>query len=84
MSEKNKTRTILVILSNRFNRNEKPRFVELSCKGDGTILKERALRKKPAKAIYDEIWNNDQGKESLHTCTRMTRLYRHPLQRSED
>jgi hypothetical protein len=84
MNKKKKTRTILVVLTNRFNRNEKPRFWELSCKADGTILKERVLKRKPVRAVYDEVWSNDQGKESLHTCTRMTRLYRHPLQRVEN
>jgi len=84
MSDKKAIRTILVVLSNRFNRNEKPRFVELSCKSDGTILKERTLRRKPTKAIYHEIWSNEEGKKSLDTCTRMIRLYRHPLQRKED
>lgn len=72
-----------MILSNRVNRNQPPRFWELSCKADGTILKERKLRGKPAKAIYDEVWTNDEGKKSLDACTRMTRLYRHPLQRKD-
>ena len=84
MSGKKKIRAILVVLTNRFNRNEKPRFCELSCKADGTILKERVLRRKPTKAIYDEVWGNDQGKQSFHTCTRMTRLYSHPLQRESN
>ncbi len=52
---------------------QKPRFIELSCKPDGSILKERVLRAEPAKAIYDEVWTNDEGKKSLDTCARMSR-----------
>jgi len=81
MKTKKKTRKVLVILDNRLDRNQKPRYFEVSCKKDGTILKERRLRGKPAKAIYDEVWNNDEGKTSLDTCTRMFRLYGHPLER---
>jgi len=79
--EKQKTRVVLAILTNRFIRSQKPRFIELSCKPDGTILKERVLRAEPTEAIYDEVWTNDEGKKSLDTCARMSRLYGHPLQR---
>ncbi len=81
MSKKEKTRMVLAILTNRFIRSQKPRFIELSCEPDGTILKESVLRSEPAEAIYDEVWTNDEGKKSLDTCARMSRLYRHPLQR---
>lgn len=77
-------RTVLVMLTNRVNRNQRPRYFELSCKPDGTILKERLLRGKPAKASYDEIWMNDDGKQSIDDCTRMVRVYKHPLLRRKD
>ena len=81
MSKKEEKRTVLAVLTNRFNRNQKPRFVELNCKSDGSILKERVLSREPTKAIYDEVWSNDEGKKSLDTCARMSRLYGHPLQK---
>jgi len=34
------TRKVLVILSNRFRPLEEPRFVEILCRPDGTILEE--------------------------------------------
>ena len=39
------------------------------------------LSREPTKAIYDEVWSNDEGKKSLDTCARMSRLYGHPLQK---
>ena len=74
-------RKILVILSNRFSRSQKPRFLELDCTADGTISKERPLRAQPRKALYDEVWENDEGKTSLSSCTRMKRKYRHALEK---
>lgn len=75
-----KPRKVLVILTNRFRRDRPPRHIELTCKSDGTILKERELSREPSKAQYDEVWSNDEGKSSIDTCTRMSRCYRHPLQ----
>ncbi len=75
-----KKRLVLVILTNRFNRNQKPRFIEVACKSDGAILKESVLRREPTEPRYDEVWGNDDGKTSLATCTRVSRLYTHPLQ----
>ena len=40
-------RKILVILSNRWNRSQKPKFVELDSDEKGNILKERQLRSQP-------------------------------------
>ena len=70
-----------MILTNRFKRTQPPRFIEVACKSDGTILKETTLKAEPKKPCYDEVWTNDEGKNSLDTCTRMSRLYGHPLQR---
>lgn len=56
-----------------------PRFFEVVCETDGTILEERRLKARPRKAAYAEVWENDQGKTSLDTATRMKRHYRHPL-----
>ena len=77
-------RTVLVMLTNRVNRNQRPRCFELSCKPNGPILKERLLRRQPAKASYDEIWTNDEGRQSIDDCTRMVRVYKHPLLRRKD
>jgi hypothetical protein len=75
-------RKVLVILSDRLNRQKKPRHFELLCKPDGTILKETLLKRLPTKPAYEEVWQNDEGKPSLATCTRMSRMYRHPLEKS--
>ena len=74
-------RKVLVILSNRWSRTQKPRFVELSCDEKGNILKERSLRAKPGKPVYDEVWESDEGKTVLSSAYRLKRKYGHPLQR---
>jgi hypothetical protein len=74
-------RKILAILSNRFSRSQPARFIELLCKPDGTILKETPLKRVPRAAIYEEVWENDEGKTELSSCTRIKRKYRHPLQK---
>jgi hypothetical protein len=72
-------RKVLVILSNRFQRTAEPRFVEILCQEDGTILKETPLKKRPAKAIYDEVWENDDARHSLDSCKSVKRHYKHAL-----
>jgi len=74
-------RKILVILSNRWNKSQKPRFLELDADNKGTILKERALRSQPKKPAYDEVWENDEGKSTLASCNRIKRKYRHSLEK---
>ncbi len=74
-------RTILVILSNRLNRSQKPRFLELDCDEKGNILKERPLRSQPREARFDEVWENDEGKSSMSSCFRFKRKYGHKLQK---
>jgi len=74
-------RKVLVILSNRLNRLQKVRFVELDCDDKGNIFKETPLRAQPRKPIYAEVWENDDGKTSISSCTRFKRKYGHPLQK---
>lgn len=74
-------RTILVILSNRLYPTQQARFLELDCKADGTILEERKLKSQPRTARYDEVWENDEGKDTLQFCNRIKRKYRHPLEK---
>jgi hypothetical protein len=74
-------RTILVILSNRWNRNQKPRFLEIDCDEEGTILKERALRAQPREPRFDEVWENDEGRTEFASCHRFKRKYGHKLQK---
>jgi hypothetical protein len=78
---KPKNRKVLVILSNRWNRSQKPRFVELDCDEKGNILKESPLRGRPGKPVYDEVWESDEGKTSLSSAYRLKRKYGHALQR---
>ena len=76
-----KRRKVLVILSNRLNTFHKVHYVELECDQKGTILKEHPLRREPKKPIYDEVWENDEGKPAMATCHRFKRRYRHRLER---
>jgi hypothetical protein len=74
-------RTVLVILSNRWNRSQKPRFLELVCDAKGNILKERFLRGQPRQPRYDEVWENDEGKTDFGSSHRFKRKYGHKLQK---
>ena len=74
-------RKILVILSNRWNRSQKPRFIELDSDEKGQILKERPLRSQPRKPLYDEVWESDEGKTALSSAYRLKRKYGHALQK---
>ncbi len=78
MKEKRK---ILVILSNRLDRNAKTRFVELHCDNQGNIKDEKVLRSQPKKPEYDEVWENDEGRTSFSSAYRMKRKYNHALQK---
>lgn len=77
-------RTVLVILSNRLNRNQKIRYFEVSCDNEGQILAEKPLRTAPRAARFDEVWENDDGKTSMSSCNRFKRKYRHPLERRKE
>ena len=74
-------RKILVILSNRWNRSQEHRFVELAADDKGNVLDQRPLRSRPRKSIYDEVWENDEGKTSWAACNRFRRKYPHPLEK---
>ena len=74
-------RNVLVILSNRWNRNQKPIFLELDCDPKGNILAERRLRSAPTKPLYDEVWENDEAKNDFASCHRFSRKYTHKLQK---
>jgi hypothetical protein len=74
-------RTVLVILSNRLNRSQKPRFIEVRCDEEGNILKQRALRAQPREARFDEVWENDDGKTDFASCHSFKRKYGHALQK---
>lgn len=72
-------RKVLVILSNRFQPLQEPRYIEILCKDDGTILKERRLPRRPARPVFDEVWENDDARQSLDSCKSVKRHYKHPL-----
>ena len=76
-------RKVLVILSNRLNRLQKARFIELDCDPEGSILKERKLRSQPRKPVYHEVWENDDGKTDFASCHSFKRKYRHPLEKAK-
>lgn len=81
MKSKAPNRKILVILSNRFDRNAKKRFLELDADEKGNILKEKSLRTEPRNPLFDEVWENDEGKTDMVSCNRFSRKYRHRLER---
>jgi hypothetical protein len=76
-----KLRRVLVILSNRLNRLQKPRFLEIECDESGGIHSETPLRSEPREARFDEVWENDQGKTDFASCHRFSRKYGHKLQK---
>ena len=74
-------RKVLIILSNRLNRFQKPRFIEVDCDDKGSVLKERRLRSQPREPRYDEVWENDDGKTEFSSCRSFKRRYGHALQK---
>ena len=74
-------RKVLVILSNRLNHFQKPRWIELDCEAEGSILKQRPLRSQPRKPVYHEVWENDDGKTDFASCHSFKRKYRHALEK---
>jgi hypothetical protein len=74
-------RKVLVILSNRLNRLQKPRYIEVDCDEKGNVLKEYPLRSQPRKARYHEVWENDDGKTDFSSCHRFKRKYGHALEK---
>lgn len=80
-ASKKAKRKILVILSNRLDRNHKLRFLELECDAEGNIHKQQTLRSQPREARFDEVWENDEGRSDFNACHRFKRRYGHKLQR---
>jgi hypothetical protein len=74
-------RKVLVILSNRLNRLQKPRYIEVDCDEKGSVLKEHRLRSQPRQPRYHEVWENDDGKTDFASCHSFKRKYRHPLEK---
>lgn len=74
-------RKILVILSNRWNRLQAPHYLEVMSDDEGTILSQKKLRTQPRKAVYDEVWENDEGKMDFAASHRFKRKYSHKLQK---
>ena len=72
-------RKVLAILSNRWKPANTVRYLELECLEDGTVESEKRLRRRPAKPVYDEVWENDEGRADLDHCDRMRRHYKHEL-----
>jgi len=78
-----KTRKVLVILTNRWDKNHKHRFFEVAADDKGNVVKERPLRALPRAALYDEVWENDEGRRDMASCNRFRRKYPHPLERKK-
>ena len=76
-----KTRKVLVILSNRWDRAQKPRYYEMEANEKGDILNEKRLAKEPRDPVYDEVWENDEGKADVASANRFRRRYPHKLEK---
>lgn len=74
-------RTVLIILSNRLARLEAPKYFEIVCDDSGSILSQRKLRSAPRQAVYDEVWENDEGRVAFDSTYRFKRRYGHRLQK---
>lgn len=74
-------RKVLVILSNRLNRLQKPRFIKVTCDEQGNILRQSVLRSQPREPRFDEVWENDDGKTDFASCHSFKRKYGHALQK---
>ena len=51
------------------------------CDEQGSVLSERKLRSEPRKAVYDEVWQNNEGKMDFAASHKFSRLYGHKLQK---
>ncbi len=76
-----KTRKVLVVLSNRWNRTQKLKYIEVEADAKGNILKEHPLKAEPREPVYDEVWENDEGKADMASCNRFRRKYPHKLEK---
>lgn len=81
MKSEPKIRKVLVILSNRWNKAQKLKHIEIDSNEKGDILQERPLKGEPKSPIYDEVWENDEGKSDVATCNRFNRKYPHKLEK---
>ena len=70
-------------MSNRLNRSQKARFLELDCDEEGNILKQQALRSQPREPRFHEVWENDDGKTDFASCHRFKRKYGHALEKAK-
>jgi hypothetical protein len=76
-------RTILIILSNRLNKLQKVKYLEVECDEKGNVLKEKTLRAMPKEARFAEVWENDEGRTSFSSSYRFKRKYRHALEQKK-
>jgi hypothetical protein len=76
-----RVREVLVILSNRLNFFQKHVFFEIKADDQGTVLKQTKLKSAAPKPIYDEVWENDEGRIDLNGCHRFAKKYGHKLLR---
>jgi hypothetical protein len=83
MSKKtpDKVRKILVVLSNRWNRSQPLRYFELEANEKGDIMNEKPLRSEPKQPVYDEVWENDEGRTDIASTNRFKRKYPHKLEK---
>jgi hypothetical protein len=81
VKKETKIRKVLVILSNRWDRNQKLRYFEIDANAKGDMLREHKLRSEPRQPIYDEVWENDEGKTDIASCNRFRRKYPHKLEK---
>ena len=74
-------RKVLIILSNRLDPFQGAKHLEIECDNDGSVLTQKKLRRVPTAAVYDEVWENDEGRSAFDSTHRFKRRYGHKLQR---
>jgi len=74
-------RKVLVILSNRLAPIEPAKHLEILCDDEGSVLSQRKLSRPPTQPIYDEVWQNEEGRTSFDSTHSFKRRYGHRLQK---
>jgi hypothetical protein len=74
-------RKVLVILSNRLAPLEPAKHLEILCDDKGSVLSQRKLPRAPSKPVYDEVWENAEGRTSFESTHSFKRRYGHRLQK---
>jgi len=73
-------RKVLIILSNRLNRNQKARFIELDCDEEGNILKSTRCAASHVSRATTKSGRTTTAKTDFASCHSFKRKYGHALE----